>query len=295
MSTKTTIKRIALVAVSALGLGMVTVVANGATAVTIGTSTGFSLNASSISVVASNGTAANNYGVFEVSLTNSDTYSAPLQSGESLTATVVAVPAAAGGVTPAKADLDIGWAAVADWTPATNAVTTSVSGQTATINDGTAGKVVDTNVEAKLRGGSGGTGYTADTYNSYDSTLGIGNATYLLKVALSTKTTVDMGVYKIRIDLLDSNSNAIKSQTVSFWPVSSKVTSGAVLTPTVAGTKFASGTLYNSKYDYVKVAIANPEGGLIREASNGNPVNAWMLADGSETTVVATGADHLMV
>jgi len=304
MSTKTTIKRIALVAVSALGLGMVTGVgANAtATAVTIGTSTGFSLNASSITLVATDTTTlSNNYAVYEVTLANSDGYSAPLQLGESLTATVVSAPAAAGGSTPNKNNIDVVWGNAADWTPSTNAVTTAASGQSATINEGNTGnsnntgKVVDTNVVSKLRGGSGDTSatvpYVAGTYNSLDSTFGIGNATYFLKVALNSNAGLDLGAYGIRIDLLDRNSNAIKSQTVKLWAVSSKVVSGAVLTPTVAGTKFAGGALYNSKYDYVKVALTNPEGGLVRETGNLNPVLSATLKDAATTPVSAmTGA-----
>jgi len=62
MSTKTTFKRVALVAVAALGLGVVTSVAPATAAADTGTSS-FTLNASSFTVV---GSGANDYAVIEV-------------------------------------------------------------------------------------------------------------------------------------------------------------------------------------------------------------------------------------
>ena len=79
MSTKTTLKRIALVAVSALGFGVLSAIApaNAAT-VTAGATSSLATDTSSITLIAAGAPAESEYGVFEVSLTNSSGIAAPL-------------------------------------------------------------------------------------------------------------------------------------------------------------------------------------------------------------------------
>jgi len=93
MSTKTTFKRVALVAVAALGFGVLTSVAPA----NAGASTSsFSVNTSSVTVVTNGTTAAEVTlgAIFKVSLRNVETTAAAhvLQAGETLTVSVVGVP-----------------------------------------------------------------------------------------------------------------------------------------------------------------------------------------------------------
>jgi hypothetical protein len=92
MSTKTTFKRVALVAVAALGFGVLTSVSPANAADTAS----FTVNTDSVTVV-TNGTTASEVtlgAIFKVSLRNDGTTQTAqaLQSTESLTVTVVGVP-----------------------------------------------------------------------------------------------------------------------------------------------------------------------------------------------------------
>jgi len=92
MSTKTTFKRIALVAVAALGTGVLTSVAPANAVVT----TGFTPSKSSITVVGADTGAA----VFRIQLSQATAATAQkLQSDETLTVAIVGVPT---GITPTK-------------------------------------------------------------------------------------------------------------------------------------------------------------------------------------------------
>jgi hypothetical protein len=133
MSTKTTFKRVALVTVAALGFGMLSTVASSAAALTVGATSSISTDVSSITLVpASTTPATTDYAAFEVSLTNSSGYAAPLQTGETMTATVIATPGASragsqGGGQGATipADLTLKWSV--DYAPTTRLITTPSS------------------------------------------------------------------------------------------------------------------------------------------------------------------------
>jgi len=88
MSTKTTFKRIALVAVAALGFGVLSSVAPANA-----TATSMALDNSSITVVSS-ASSDSPVAVFAITVTNTDTNTgAGLSAGESITATIASGPA----------------------------------------------------------------------------------------------------------------------------------------------------------------------------------------------------------
>jgi len=106
MSTKTLRKRIALVAVSALGFGMISAAPSNAADVY---TSALSLQTTSLTVVAS---AANssNAGLFYVDTLGAAGTSLALNAGESITVSVVGKPTRADGTTTAVGDLTIGGA-----------------------------------------------------------------------------------------------------------------------------------------------------------------------------------------
>jgi hypothetical protein len=102
MSTKTTFKRIALATVAALGFGLLSSVSAGAADVTTGATTGFTTDTDSITVVGSSSPSA----TFKITMTGPITAGQKLQAGETLTASVTAVPT---GVTAAKSACSKRW------------------------------------------------------------------------------------------------------------------------------------------------------------------------------------------
>ena len=99
MSTKTTFKRIALVAVAAMGFGTMTSVTPASAA-----DSGFSVGYTSLTVVGAAGTGF--YGYIPVNITDSDGLPAALQATESITATVINPPRAI-DTTTAAADITV--------------------------------------------------------------------------------------------------------------------------------------------------------------------------------------------
>ena len=294
MSTKTTFKRVALVTVAALGFGMLSTVASTAAAVTVGATSGISTDVSSITLIAADATpAATEYGVFEVSLTNSSGYAAPLQAGESMTATVIATPApsrggAAGsgaGATLA-ADLTTKWST--DYDPTARTITNALSAETTLwASAGTysvLGKAYDDmSLNTNLRGGTdeATTGYTTDASTA--------TATYALGVyATADKDILDAGFYTIRIRVLDSNGNTRTSKDVKFQ-VASKNGSGAVLTATVTGshaTPTVGGRVAYTTTQNFSAKIADANGGRVVELTNATPTLSASVKDAGTTTVV---------
>ena len=194
MSTKTTFKRIALVAVAALGLGVLTSVApaNAVATVavpTVGATASYALNTTSITLVDDAATAtvvgANAvFGAFEVSLTNSNGYPNVLQTGESLTATVIANPNSTIAAATANAYVGLSWAST--WTPQTGAATSATYGTTTSIGTAQSAYAKDLNLAASLRGGTATTTditVTKQDKVAADQIGGTATRTYALMVA----------------------------------------------------------------------------------------------------------------
>jgi hypothetical protein len=267
MSTKTTFKRIALVAVASMGFGVLSAIpgtAAGETNTNYPT-TGLSLNASSITVVDASGSNAG-YGVFEVATTDGSTSTTgagtdDLDGSESIVAQVTAWPTGLDSTTAAS-DLELAWAASGDtWNFVTGALNTAVSAGVKTANSSSL--EADAGLTASLRGG--------------DSTDVV--PTYLLKVGTASGKAIGKGTYTIRLRLLDAVSNVIATQNLSFTVVADKADSGAVVTVGSGGLLRAGGAVGTSDTEYLKATLTDANGGLIREGANGIPAITPTLFD----------------
>jgi len=281
MSTKTSIKRIAAVAAVALTFGGFSAVSANAVAAVGTTSASFALNASSITTVDTLGSGGS-YALFELSLSDNKGYGTPLHTGESLTATVVAnpQPTLPGGAATANSDITLAWATTANTDLTTGASSASATAGAKTLAAATTGSVFDLSLAASKRGGT-------NTSTDYTSTTAGQTATYALKVQNASGKAVDQGTYTIRLDLLDPSGNALQSTTVKYTVVSTKLTSGAVLTTTVTGSQSAGAALATSATQNITVAIADANGGAIREGANGYATISGSVVDATPHTADA--------
>ncbi len=232
MSTKTTFKRIALVAVAALGFGVLTSVAPATatdSSITVSTFTSsLSLSHTSATVVGyDNSNPTKSAAIFQVTAIGNNGQSASLFNtgfGETITASVVGVPAISTVnatpvasdllITPVKGDYSAGF------TSAASGATTAALG-TATISSATANVASFDNarIAAGAQPTSKGVYYFAVTPN--EATNFVGKA-------------VDSGIYTIRIRLTDNTGfSTVYSVAVNF--VTNAADSGAVIVPTVTG------------------------------------------------------------
>jgi hypothetical protein len=272
MSTKTTFKRVALVAVAALGLGVLTSVAPANAAA----STGFSVNTSSITVVAGGTAAASvtNGAIFKITMANAAADAQSIQSGETLTATVVAGPAvdtnatalttstllnarmALTNVIPASADNGTTYAShstTASWT---------------TVSTGTCGAGVFTSA------------CTAVNDNAKTSTTDV--SSYFLRVLPLTDYTIGSGTYTIRLRLTN-NAGAllVQDKEVKVTFVNGAVNSGAIITASASGA-FPVITAHStySAGKYIKATITDANGGqLVSETTAGTSTAPSLTVD----------------
>ena len=111
-------------------------------------------------------------------------------------------------------------------------------------------------IAANLRGGTTAS-HPTDAYTDDASTA---TATYALKIApaASMAVAIDAGFYTIRIDLLDSNSNAIQSSSVKFQIVTSKVGAGTVAI-SVVGPQDGTTALLNSLTQNITATLTDAD------------------------------------
>jgi trimeric autotransporter adhesin len=297
MSTKTTFKRIALVAVAALGLGVLTSVAPASanTVPTVGASSGFSLNTTSITMVDDGNTTdvtpGNDvFAAFEVSVSNANGYANTLRATESLTATVIGNPG--NGVVTANANIALSWAST--WAPQDGSATAAgYSSTTPSVSIGSADSAYakDLNLAASKRGGTAtSTDYTLKAQEDSTTTAlldgGAATATYALMVAPRAAAALDAGFYTIRIDLLDANKNAIKSTTIKYQVATSKVNSGAVVTTTVTGSQLKGAVVAATDVNSITATLADANGGLVRTGANAAPSLSGTITDSTATTPI---------
>jgi len=281
MSTKTTIKRIALVAVSALGLGVLTATTPASAAV----ATGVSLNTSSITVVTDTDTAK---ALVAVTVT-SDTASTGLSGTEVVAASVIGVPTTVTttktlasnktdisfrevGLAAQASGSDINWGSFTDDT--TNA---------------TNGSLTDGSITA------GNTGY----YNLDHLGTDLSTAkyrTYFISIKASS-SSLDQGVYTVAFDLKTAAAGAVVSrQTLKIDFVSLAESSGAVVAAAAAGSWFvgdtptAGATGAQTSTKYITASITNRDGGRIFStsgATNGSaPALSATIKDSSTTAII---------
>jgi hypothetical protein len=235
MSTKTTFKRIALVTVAALGFGVLTSVApaNAAAKALV-------MDYSSVTVVgtyADTNPATKGLASYHITVMDNSTTSvaADLANGETITASVLTLPAVQGGLTPAVGDL-------------------------AFLN-------VTNNNSLTHEAGQNGASVGTLTYGSTNCTYAIaeGDTTTDGSYCLGVYPTKDLslyGTYEIAIDLLDVNRNVLSRQIVKYR-FASAANSGAVVTVASAGTIVAGETYVITADKYMSATIADANGGRV--------------------------------
>jgi hypothetical protein len=250
MSTKTTIKRIALVAVAALGLGSVSALSANATATY---TAGLTFSTSSLTVVGG-GTDNTNSGIIKVAATNDAGDAHALYNGETITVQVVAVPTTVDSTYNLAANKgDINYAGVTTTSDANEAAGTytNTNGTTAVTNGGA---MAITNAQTAFSNHAAVDGSTANVNSVY------GIAFY------PDSAAVDHGYYTIRIRLTDVNGlSTDKLVKVAF--VTSAADSGAVITNTVSGNMIASSAIAYTSTQKITTTLRDANGGLIQKAA----------------------------
>jgi hypothetical protein len=276
MSTKTTLKRIALVAVSALGFGLMTAVAP-ANATDTGKATGFTLSRSSITVVGS----GNSVGaIFQVQLANSagttTATNKELVAGETLTVSVVGVPTSVSGKTLSSNSADLviteGKLATDNGVEYASTFSSNNTGGTGTATDGT---------------------FTAgqDTYKDGlgSSAAAAVSRSYFFSVTRdAAKDVLDQGEYTLRVRLVNGDI-LVKEELIKVTFVSTAADlKGATLTVSDVGAFYVG--LSVSEYDannYITATLRDVNSGLVINANGTSPE---ITIDTVSSTGTATSA-----
>jgi hypothetical protein len=238
MSTKTTFKRIALVTVAALGFGVLSSVAP-ATAQDGSSAGAIALDNTSLTVVQN----TQNIGVVRITLTDLLGAVDTLGAGETITATVIGVPA------------------IDTKTAAANA--TDITFQE--LKETTAGVknyVVDTAAPvAASQYTDGAFGYQ-NTPVSNGATTATSNvyALALIGATSGSATTLDKGFYTIRFRLTDTSSFIVSEKTIKVQFVSSIASSGAAIATTVTGALQKGTAIGYTTNNNIKAVLSNDGG-----------------------------------
>ena len=251
MSTKTTFKRIALVAVAALGFGMLSAVPSSAVAATY-TST-LSTNASSFTVVGAGGTT--NYAIIEISTTDDQGDANVLFSGESITARVVTATAVTGAAASTVAKTDLSFDNATGVTAADGSAT-ALAGAYATAGTAATAKVVANHGTTGVDMGLRRSGTATDVAN-----------TYFVAVRAAV---ADLGSYVVRLEVRNAAGNITATKDVTFTQVTSALDSGAKLSVSTKGV-LGTGAMASSTLNYIRAGITDANGGLLRVGANGQP------------------------
>jgi len=272
MSTKTTIKRIALVAVSALAMGMMTTgvakAANGTGTYT----TNITLSTSSLTVVSTETPA---YGFFSITTSDNAGNNNELRSGETIRLSVVSNPTS---VDTTTLKTDVLFQAVSRTATGSSAKGTWASSLSRNTAPGT---------------GTDASPWVIGTTNSVSPT-DAANATnyagtYWVGVYTNQTRALNAGAYTIRVRLTNANGVVEKNISVSF--VRTAADSGAVLTAATTGGLRVGTPLTYGQYSNASVTLRNASGGLIQTGVDtvtsgpGIPTVATELWSGSTAAV----------
>ena len=306
MSTKTTFKRIALVAVAALGFGTVSAISP---AQAVGVS--FTTNATSYTSVGTSNPQ------ITVAITLTADTGVALASGESLTVSTVGVPTGTSGTAKtiaANAASGTGRAAgnlatvPNDLTFTEVKQSSSVTGLITGIDPAWGGLAMDSNT-AMTETRTDGV-FTSQNTRHYGMSSAQGasvadtntalwgkTSTYYLQISPRGGATVlDQGVYTVQIDLTDSVGNTIQRSTIKVDFVTAPADSGAKLTAASTGSWTIGNTPSIANQTTTKsltAALTNRDGGIVRNADGGSPSLSAQVADASTVPVVQalTSAD----
>jgi hypothetical protein len=285
MSTKTLRKRIALVAVSALGFGVLSVVAPSTASAA---AQSFTLDKSSITVVTASDSAT---AVFAITVTNSDSVTgAGLGSGDTITATVAGGPAlkadgSANTLTAMRTALtfiNVKQTATKQIDPVySGAMLSAAAIDTATNSSAYTGVIGQGNTG---HWSMTGTGTTAAAAALAEAGL---TRTYYIAVALTSANrtnVVDAGAHTIQFDLTNAAGATVQRTTAKVDFVSNDAASGSILTAASTGQWFVGDTFtYASQSSTRKITatLTNRDGGAVRTGTGAAPTVSAQFADAS--------------
>jgi len=270
MSTKTTFKRVALVAVAALGFG---VLPTGVAQAAVSTYTSASALSTSNLTVVSSSTGSSYAGKFYLDVTGNgaaadDGSAAAYQgliSGESITVTVTGSPSGYSAATAGTADnTDVSFQAL-QLTTNTCSVGTETSGSTAFTAKGSEGTA------GSLQLPTAGTIGTTDTYasNNCNPDASGGNDTngrenrYWFAVYPNSADAIGAGNFTVRVRVVNADSAYIdKTLTVNF--VSTIGDAGATLTLAATGNHYKAEGLSVATGRSVTATVKNAAGGRVQ-------------------------------
>jgi hypothetical protein len=283
MSTKTTFKRIALVAVAALGLGVMTSVAPANAAAKT-----FTLDTTSVTVV---GAAASGTALFKITVKDdaATTANTALASDETITATIVGVPAGTSGT--AKS-LDVNGVVTSN--QSTNADLQFVSLTVPTTRTGAFVAQTPNGSAAQGLAGAIGSAHVAQSDSAtVASAVAAVNSVYYLGVQNRLAATsganaaIDQGAYQIRLRMTKAGF-VLQESTITVKYVSTEADSGAAITITQTGSLFKGVVDTHTASNNVSVAVTNGTAGGRVYQSNGLTVNTPTTSSGLGVALVNT-------
>jgi len=279
MSTKTTFKRIALVAVAALGFGVLSSVSP-ANAV----ATSFTLDKTSITVVDDRSGSDTLVAVFAITVTNTETGSAAgLTQDDTITASVVGGPATlanGNAYTLSAWQTDVKFIEIKQ--SAATRVDPVYSGAIVDTQTGGAG-AYDGKIGA-LNTGHYGMG--AATTAAASTTASEGKTrTYYIAATATRATVVNLGVYTLQFDLTNAAGATIQRSTAKFDVVSAAASSGAILSAASTGQWFVGDTPSAANQvvtdKQITATLTNRDGGAVRTGTGAAPTLSAQVADAS--------------
>jgi len=286
MSTKTTFKRIALVAVAALGFGVLSSVSP-ANAV----ATGFTLDKTSITVVDDRTGSDTVVAVFAITVTNTDTGTgAGLTQNDTITASVVGGPAllANGNAYTLSAwQTDVKFIEVKQAAESMTAVSYSgtvidtQTGGTSTAYDGKIGKA---------NTGHYGMG-AATTKTAADLAKDGASRTYYIAATATRSVVQNLGAYTLQFDLTNAADATIQRTTAKFDVVSAAASSGAKLSAASVGQWFVGETPTQANQTSTKkitATLTNRDDGAVRTGVGAAPTLSAQVADAATPVVYQT-------
>ena len=324
MSTKTTFKRVALVAVASMSFGLLSSVTP-ANAISTGLSASFGYGAvTSLTVVGADSASVG--ALVRLDVTQNDTSIAGLGTSETITATVSGVPAtktlATNGGSVVDTSTAVGGAGAAQRSDfvvlesraqATGTRSTTAALSTSSPTDWTL--LAASSGNNNLDTATAGMGASAVAARAADGKIGQENAGFVNMDATHELTSAEYvtsyyvtirprlnsdvmnkGAYTFQFQLTDANGVVRSTQTVTIDFVSTNALSGAIVTATTNGTFLANTavTTYDTSTNaYVKVTVKNRDGGLVRTGTGGSPSPSVTIQ--TATTLAPTYVDSSAV
>jgi hypothetical protein len=281
MSTKTTFKRIALVAVAALGFGLVTTAPASAVASANPHATGSTLSTSSLTVVAASGSASL-MGKFYVDVATNGTLEHSklgLSADESITVTTIAAPTTVSS-TPTVANLSF--------------QALGSSGTTAVGNAATGTSLQIPNVGLA-------TAYASND-NSYSTSYPTGatNRYWFGVYAASDSAAIDAGEYTVQVRIIngDDTGRLFIDKTLKVKFVSTIGNAGAAVTIAQSGPFFVGQTIGFTTANNITATVADANGGRVqlgKAATDSLASAAPVLTANTVTSLAVVGTDAFTV